>query len=214
MDKTTLLAGPHIGSDETLKGDTFGGIVVCACYSEGTEDFLGLGVKDSKKLTNEQIAAIATQLLKQYPQKFAWISLEPKHYNELLRTHNQTQLLNKLHEQVARDLWKRFGKVPFIVDKFPGCIVGDVAQTQAETLSLAVAAASIVARQKGMEQFAMLRKRAGFTLPLGSTHVAQALSQIIASGKSPSLFVKLHFKNVQQALRHARKGQKTLRDDF
>jgi len=204
----------HIGSDETLKGDTFGGIVVCACYTDQTENFSAIGVKDSKLLTNEHIMRIGAILLEQYPDNFSFIAFEPKEYNELLSFQNQTHLLNTTHKKVASLLQERFGHIPHFVDEFPGCTVGDVAETKAESISLAVAAASIVARYKGLLQFETLSNRAGFKLPMGSTHVKEGLAEALRRGLVLSEFAKLHFKNVQLAQKEASSPQKTLSEGF
>lgn len=209
-----LTQKPHIGSDETLKGDTFGGLVVCACYTDQTEKFLEIGVKDSKLLTNKQIERIGKELLTRYSNKFFIVELMPKEYNDLLKTQNQTQLLNNLHKKVAKELQEQFGKIPHFVDEFPGCDVGDVSETKAESISLAVAAASIVARYKGLLQFEELSRRAGFKLPMGSTHVSKALSEIVSSDIVLGNFVKLHFKNVKHAVEKSQQGQKTFLDGF
>lgn len=200
MNIPQILATPHIGSDETLKGDTFGGIVVCACYLTSTEDFLALGVKDSKQLTTEQIKRIAKQLLEAYPNCFSITSLLPKEYNHRLAQGSQTLLLNQLHSELALQLFERFGKQLHVVDKFPGCQVGDIALSQAESASVAVAAASIVARYHGLLQIELLSKQAGFSLPLGSTHVSEALTTLLAKDLDFEQFVKLHFKNVRVIL--------------
>ena len=63
-----------------------------------------------------------------------------------------------------------------------------------------VAAASILARDAAVRQIERLSNEIGFTIPLGSTHVADALFQLKVSGKPPERFVKMHFKNVREAL--------------
>ena len=59
-----------------------------------------------------------------------------------------------------------------------------------------MAAASILARAYALKQLAELSKRAGFTIPKGSTHVATALKELKAKEFPPEEFVKLKFRNV------------------
>lgn len=189
-----------LGSDETLKGDTFGGLIVCGFFysPELEEPLTQLGVRDSKQLATPAILRIAAQLQERYAQRIFLQALTPQDYNQQLTLMSSTQLLNHLHKEVA------ILKPPealHVVDAYPGCTVGDVQLTHAETSSLAVAAASILARAKALEQFDELSKQAGFQLPLGSTHVRLALDRLLAAQQDLSRFAKLHFSNVQTALK-------------
>ena len=58
-----------IGSDEVGTGDYFGPIVVTSAYVKKEDiDFLeNLGVKDSKKLTDEKILKIVPEIIKRIP---------------------------------------------------------------------------------------------------------------------------------------------------
>ncbi|MGM5481048.1 MAG: hypothetical protein ACQESE_01415 [Nanobdellota archaeon] len=191
-----------IGSDETLKGDTFGGLVVCACrLCKSDEDvFRELGVKDSKQLSADEIDRIASSLLKYHDDKFSIVELSPKEYNEQSsRLPTTTKLLDKLHSQVTAALKKSSSEnTVIVVDKYPGCRVGDVILEHAESKSLAVAAASIVARYKGVKQVRVLSDKLGFRLPFGSTHVKDALVMLKNRGVDPELFCKMHFSNVKK----------------
>lgn len=183
-----------IGSDETLKGDTFGGIVVVGCYFD---DDIPVYVTDSKKLAPHVITQTALNLLENYADRFAIISMLPEEYNTW---NSQTQLLNELHNSVGKELKERFGKINHVVDKYPGCKAGDIAMEKAEVRVKAVAAASIIARYYGLLQIEDLSREAGFKLPLGSTHVEDALIRLVKEQKDLSKFAKLRFKNVAKHL--------------
>lgn len=199
-----VIAPNHIGSDEALKGDTFGGLVVCAfaMKKDDAASLINLGVKDSKLLTDEQIRRIASALQKDHPDKFCVRSYLPQEYNEQIAQGKKvTALLNELHTWCARELQeKATTPLQHVVDKYPGCTAGDLHIEKAESLSLAVAAASILARAKGLEQFDILSTHAGFTLPLGSTHVDAALLRLKKEGKDLNVFAKTSFRNVQEYL--------------
>lgn len=182
-----------IGSDESLKGDTFGGIVVAAVKADKNirEQLTELGVADSKTLRDEEILPLAEQIKHLAPCEVR--SLLPEEYN---REHKVTHLLNKLHQSVARDLAP--GK--HIVDKYPGCAVGDLATEKAESKYVEVAAASILARAAALQQLDQLSALAGFPVPKGSTHVKEALRRLKEKGLEFGEFVKVDFSNVREFL--------------
>ncbi len=182
-----------IGSDETLKGDTFGGLVVAAVKADEKirKELLAIGVADSKVLKDKEIPALANKI-----RKIAGchvISVGPEEYNQ---EKGVTPLLNRLHKQTAKYL----SGGTHVVDKYPGCKVGDIIETKAEHKFVEVAAASILARAAGLEQISFLSKKAGFPIPLGSTHVAWAFDELKRKKLSFREYVKLHFRNVQEFL--------------
>ena len=118
---------------------------------------------------------------------------------------NLTKLMDKLHRAVATQLREGYeGDCLHVVDLYPGCDVGDKRVKGAESEYIAVAAASIVARSRGMAQFSRLSNKAGFKLPLGSTHVAEALERLKSEKKDFRMYAKLHFKNVQKVMTDSR----------
>jgi|FLOH01.1.fsa_nt_gi ribonuclease HIII len=189
-----------IGSDESLKGDTFGGLVVTAfrANSEEREKLKNIGVKDSKTIADKDIIRLADDLKEYFPNNFSIVSFNPKEYNEQISIHGLTQLLNIMHKQ-ANNKIKTFNS-KHVVDKYPGCATGDIIEEKAESKYVEVAAASIIARSEAIRQFHELSIKAGFKLPKGSTHVSEALQEIKKRELKPTLFVKTHFKNVQKAL--------------
>ncbi|HLC51693.1 MAG TPA: DUF3378 domain-containing protein [Candidatus Nanoarchaeia archaeon] len=186
--------GIIIGSDEALKGDTFGGIVVAAVKADqsGRKLLQELGVADSKKLSDKEVLLIAKRIKQNFVCETR--SLLPEEYND--RKGNVTELLNKLHQQVANDLHP--GK--HIVDKYPGCVVGDIAVEKAESKYLEVAAASVIARAAALNQLEYLSVEAGFPVPKGSTHVKLALHELQERKLDFKKFVKIDFSNVRDFL--------------
>ncbi len=182
-----------IGSDESLKGDTFGGIVVAAVKTTSTKEqqrLISLGVKDSKQLKDTDIQNIAKVIKSEFECNI--ISLLPHEYNS--KSGNVTSLLNDLHKRAAKDLKPGH----HIVDEYPGCTVGDLHEQKAESKYIEVAAASILARSAALDQIHFLSSLAGFTIPKGSTHVKDALQKLKEKKLPPSQFVKLDFKNVKE----------------
>jgi len=187
--------GVIIGSDESLKGDTFGGLVVAAVMANENirNDLLSLGVQDSKKIKDKDIPPLALEIEKLTDHIID--SVYPEQYNH----HTLTELLNTMHMHCTNTLRKK-QKAVVVVDKYPGCTVGDIKTTHAEDKYLEVAAASILARDEALKQLQSLSKELGYPIPKGSTHVNNALEFLKKSGKDPRKFVKMHFRNVKGVL--------------
>lgn len=189
-------SGVVIGSDEALKGDTFGGLVVAAVRADEKqrEILRRLGVEDSKLLTDKNIRVVAEQIARHV--HYSIKDLPPAEYNREVEEHGMTGLLNKLHREAAEDLDSEKG-AKHVVDKFPGCRTGDIIETKADSKYLEVAAASILARDTGLRQLAKLGVRLGMTVPRGSTHVQGGLEMLKRRNLPVSEFVKVKFKNVK-----------------
>lgn len=190
--------GNVIGSDESLKGDTFGGIVVAGVKADQTirKQLIKLGVKDSKKLTDNTCLKLAKKI-----EKIAGVCVRnilPGEYNDY--KDGQTKLLNKLHKACYSYLKPGL----HIVDKYPGCTVGNIIEIKADTKYVEVAAASIVARAHALKQLKELSNRAKFSIPKGSTHVQHALEKIKKFNLDPKQFVKLSFNNVKKFFKEKR----------
>lgn len=184
--------GTVIGSDEALKGDSFGGIVVAAVKADEKirQDLLFAGVMDSKKLKDEEIPIIAERIKK--VAKHEIFSLTPEEYNKFSGV---TEILNDLHQMAISRLGDANKKV---VDQYPGCNVKATKTTKAEQKYVEVAAASILARDEALKQLQQLSKKIGFQLPKGSTHVKEALQKV--KPKDLVKYAKLHFSNVKKFL--------------
>lgn len=184
-----------IGSDESLKGDTFGGLTVAAVKADDKirKQLTELGVKDSKLLDDKEIVVLAERIKKITACEIR--SILPEEYNMKFGT--VTKLLNELHGSCGADLAP--GK--HIVDKYPGCGVGNLMTEKAESKYVEVAAASILARDAALKQLMVLSKMAGFTIPKGSTHVKLALLELRERKLDFFKFVKMDFRNVGEFLR-------------
>ncbi|HJT58740.1 MAG TPA: ribonuclease HIII [Ktedonobacteraceae bacterium] len=207
---------PRIGLDESGKGDYFGPLVIGAVYvDERTENrLLPLGVRDSKLLADNRILALAGEIQALCPHFV--VPIEPKRYNEL---YNKIQHLNRLlawgHawtleqmlEKVSCDLAiiDQFGDKSYILQALreKGRSITIVQRPRAEE-DLAVAAASILARAKFVQQLEQLSKHIGKTLPKGASDpaiVTAGRETVATSGKDIlTEIAKLHFKTTQTIL--------------
>lgn len=213
-----------IGSDEVGKGDYFGPMTVVASYVRKDQIPLlqELGVKDSKHLTDPQIVKIAKDLLTFLP--YSLLTLPNEKYNQLQASgmtqgkitailHNQA--LNRLLEKIAPDkpdaiLVDQFAESSVYFRHLQGqktiCRENVFFSTKAESIHLAVAASSILARYAFLKAFNDLSERAGFTIPKGAgVKVDQAAARLIKEKGVGALneFTKLHFANTGKAKRIA-----------
>ena len=181
-----------IGTDESLKGDTFGGLVVAGVKADDKmrAQLTELGVADSKKLSDKEIIPLALKVKRITPCEIR--SLLPEDYNK--HKGKVTELLDKLHQECADYLQP--GK--HVIDKYPGCSVGDVKVEKGESKYVEIAAASILARAAALEQLDYLSVQAGFPIPRGSTHVKLALHELKERRLNPKKFVKMNFSNVTE----------------
>tara|TARA_Y100000296_G_C5104140_1_gene221597 strand:+ start:104 stop:928 length:825 start_codon:yes stop_codon:yes gene_type:complete len=188
--------GIYIGSDESLKGDTFGGIVVVGVRANNIqrENLKMLGVMDSKKIKDKDIGAYSDEIRKMV--KVSVQNLPPNKYNAY--KFGLTKLMNKLHKEVYADLKQSSVKSKWVVDKYPGCNVGDIAVIKAESKYVEVAAASIIARDFALQQLAKLSAKLGIKVPKGSSHVQSALEYLKKSKRDPKQYVKMNWSNVQE----------------
>ena len=185
-----------IGSDECLKGDTFGGIVVCAVWADESVrmQLAALGVKDSKLMSDTKIKAMAEKI--RQLTKVSVVNMYPKEYNTEVLKYGIVEVMNKLHAKCINSL--KGGIEMAVVDQYPGCRVdGAECYTHAESKYVEVAAASVVARAEGLKQMRELSVWAGFKLPLGSTHVLDALIKIREANKDFT-----EFKNHSNSLKN------------
>ncbi|MBU0470216.1 MAG: hypothetical protein KKA62_06090 [Nanoarchaeota archaeon] len=182
-----------IGTDESLKGDTFGGLVVAGVKAneELRKKLNEIGVADSKTLSDREILLMAEKIKQLVPCEVK--SLLPEEYN---KNGEITLMLNKLHKECADYLFP--GK--HIVDKYPGCKVGDVQEEKADSKYVEVAAASVLARATALKQLDFLSVQVGFKLPKGSTHVRPALKELKEKKLNFKRFVKVDFNNVKEFL--------------
>jgi len=109
-----------IGSDEVGTGDYFGPIVVTAAYvtKEDIPFLEKLGVRDSKKITDEHILKTVPEIIKQIP--YSSMILNNEEYNN---KYNEKMNLNTikavLHNKVLLDMTKKYKNYDYIVvDQF------------------------------------------------------------------------------------------------
>lgn len=202
----------YIGTDESGKGDYFGPLVIAGVVvDESNFQFLkSIGVKDSKELSDSAIKKISSEIRSNHEIKFNVISIYPKKYNELYnRVGNVNRILGWGHAKVIENLLEKHKVEEAISDKFGDeKYIYTSLQERGKNITLhqvtkaerytAVAAASILARDKFNSWFKHEKEKLGFELPKGASENSETAAKKLISklgDHSPKDFVKLHFKN-------------------
>ena len=82
-------SAPHMGVDESGKGDFFGPLVIAAAYVDETiaKDLKAMNVRDSKTITTDKAAQdLAKKIRARLGEKFVVVSIGPTAYNRLYAT--------------------------------------------------------------------------------------------------------------------------------
>jgi len=208
---------PHFGIDESGKGDYFGPLVVAGVYTdrEITRKLMDAGIMDSKRITSAAKIRQLAAIIRDTPGiAYHILTLPPLRYNETYATFgNLNQMLAWAHVTVIeklllqvpdcpRSLSDQFAKPYVLLKALSGKRLGIQLdqRTKAES-DIAVAAASILARERFVEWMDKTSAAGGVTLPLGaSAAVIKAAREVIAKHGAEALgkVAKLHFKTTGQ----------------
>ena len=207
-----------IGSDEVGTGDYFGPIVVTASYvSKDNIDFLlDLKVKDSKKMTDEQILKVVPEIIKKIP--YHTFILHNEEYNDYkMKNMNMNQMKAVLHNKVLYEMKaKGYAYDYIVVDQFepPKSYFSHIYKatkkvtdifflTKAEDQCLSVACSSLISRYIFLKEMDKLSHELGMTLPKGANPTVDEAGVMIVKkyGKDKlKTIAKLNFKNTEKIL--------------
>lgn len=211
----------HIGSDESGTGDYFGPITTCCTLitQEQIEPLKGLGIQDSKKITDDNIKTLAQELIKR-SIPYVSVVLDNEKYNMLQKKGwTQGKMKAMLHHYAIKNLMKKLGHTNYhgiLIDQFcePHVYKKHLAtegetlpdhtyfMTKAEDFSIAVAAGSIIARARFLQEMNRLSEQIGFTLLKGASNQVDQLAAQIISAKGEAILpsiAKVHFANTKKA---------------
>jgi ribonuclease HIII len=213
--ETQVSLTPHIGIDESGKGDFFGPLCIAGVYADEAKikELLTLGVRDSKRIADNVIRKLSVKIKAACPHAIVFIS--PKKYNELYASfHNLNKLLGWGHATAITELITKTGCTDVIIDQFASehVVINALKQKKIQ-VSLTqrhraeadpvVAAASVLARAAFLEGLEHLGKQYEMVLPKGAS------SQVIKAGKALvrkfgseilEVTAKLHFKTKGEIL--------------
>ncbi len=213
FEKKEFFNEDTIGSDEVGTGDFFGPIVVSATYvsKQDIAFLLDLGVRDSKKITDEKIKKIAPAIIKKIP--YTTYILDNTTYNKnWSKNLNMNKIKAILHNKVLVSLKsKNYPYQKIVVDQFvypqkyyehikdaKEKVLDITFTTKAEDKCLSVAAASIISRYIFLKEMAKLSQELGVDLPKGAgptvDQVGLDIAQKYGFNKLYEI-AKMNFKN-------------------
>ena len=201
----------RIGTDESGKGSYFGPLVVAGVKIDEDDEKLleGIGVRDSKKISKSNIKVLSKTIIENCIHSIVLIS--PKRYNELypsMRSINgfllwahKTVIKNILNESYcdfviiddfgsAKSLTPSFSNIKFDIRK------------RAES-DIAVAAASIIARDRFLNWFLGANREYGVDLPIGINDLTIKSGRMLVERHGKDVLkevAKYHFKTTDKIL--------------
>ena len=211
-----------VGSDEVGTGDYYGPIVVTASYVNKDDiPFLTeLGVKDSKKLSDEQILKIVPKIIKKI--KYKTIMLSNKEYNKNYgKDMNMNKIKAVLHNKVLTEMVKDNEYDYIVVDQFepessyykhlsevPSPLKGITFITKAEDKCLSVACSSLISRYIFVKEIDKLGDKYGIFLPKGANYYVEDVGIKLVEKYGVNVLkevAKLNFSNTDKILKEVRK---------
>jgi len=204
---------PHaqtaIGSDESGKGDYFGPLVVASVRLEPelSRKLANGEVRDCKQMSDEAVLRVGAALRAHVPH--AIVKLDPPAYNaEHARWRNLNPLLASLHARAIGQLSSpgmhvivdQFGNAKLLEDALRPLDIRLEQRHRAEEL-LAVAAASVIAREQFLLGMRALSEAWALDLAKGAGHPVDAAARrfvALHGAEKLGLVAKLHFKNTQK----------------
>ena len=214
---------PHIGTDESGKGDYFGPLVVAGVQLDSATlgKLENLGIKDSKQLSDKRCREFASQIRQICAGMYEEVEILPERYNQLYEEfQKEGQNLNHLlawgHTRAMESLLERCPCSHAVADQF-----GDERYISSRLMQkgkqlkltqlprgeryLAVAAASILARDRFLTRMAKFSKDYGFEVPKGASDlVIKAGKEIVEKKGAEELrkVAKLHHKTTEKVLQN------------
>ncbi|MDD5007093.1 MAG: ribonuclease HIII [Syntrophorhabdaceae bacterium] len=206
----------YIGTDESGKGDYFGPLVVAGVYldPESEERLRNAGVRDSKKLSDGRIMELANTIRSYLDtSRYSVVLIGPEKYNDLYdKMGNLNRLLAWGHARSIENILATVDCNSAISDQFGDQLYIEKALLEKgkgiELLQMpkaeehvAVAAASVLAREAFLIRLAGLSKEFGIELPKGaSIEVENTARRIVERHGMSSLrkCAKLHFKTTHK----------------
>ncbi|MCL2105250.1 MAG: ribonuclease HIII [Kiritimatiellaeota bacterium] len=210
---------PHMGIDESGKGDFFGPLVAAAAYVDPdlAQAMQELGVKDCKQMTDKAVFFVGGKLRQLLtPKRYTLVSIGPESYNRLyFKMRNVNAILAWAHARCIEN----------VLDTMPGCprAVADqfgakqvieralmkkgrkvtLEQRHKAESDIAVAAASVLAREAFLRSLAKLSETYGVALPKGASDQVKIAAIDLVAKSGPEYLMKVakcHFRTADQVL--------------
>ncbi len=210
---------PHMGIDESGKGDFFGPLAVVSVYTDGdmARKFVAMGVKDSKNITSDKKALqLAKDIQKLSQGRFGSVVIGPTAYNRMYsKIRNVNKMLAWAHARAIENLLEKVPSCPrAISDQFgakelieralmsKGRSIELVQRHKAES-DIAVAAASVLARSFFLLGLEKLGRECGVKLAKGASEKVVEAGREMVEKHGPTVLLKTakcHFKTADVVL--------------
>ncbi len=216
--KKEEIFSPHAGIDESGKGDYFGPLVVAAVFVDATSDPLlkKAGVKDSKKVADKNIFKMAGIIRSVVGNGWTTVVIGPEAYNRLYdKIGNLNKLLAWGHSRALENIAEKVPECEWaLADKFgdekliqkalmeKGRKIRLIQKVRAES-DIAVAAASILARETFLKRLRELAVNSGNSLPKGASNMVEDAGRAIVESKGANFLknvAKIHFKTTHKII--------------
>lgn len=203
----------HIGTDESGKGDYFGPLVIAGVHvdEKNMSQLVALGVQDSKKMNDNVIQKIAPKIKE--ISSFSVVTINPAKYNELYKKFkNLNSLLAWGHARAIENILEKTPCEHALSDKFGnesliknallknGRSINLEQRTKAED-DIAVAAASVLARDEFLKRLKSFSTEYGLDLPKGASDLVNKQGAVFVKKygfEKLGNIAKLHFKTTDK----------------
>ena len=204
---------PHLGVDESGKGDFFGPLVIAGVYVDPgiARKLMDAGVVDSKRITSDaKIRTLADAIRKTSMGLNEVVLVGPAKYNELYEKFgNLNKLLAWGHARVIENLLAKKPDCPrSLSDQFADARLIeqsllrhgqkiDIQQRPRAESDIAVAAASILAREGFINWLDREGRKLGMKLERGASPAVKATAEKIVKERGPTglrELAKVHFR--------------------
>jgi ribonuclease HIII len=208
---------PHFGVDESGKGDFFGPLVISGVYVDRgiARKLLDAGVQDSKRIgTDARIRALGETIRKAAGRLVETVLIGPQRYNELYEKFgNLNKLLGWGHARVIENLLAKKPDCPrALSDQFADARVVeqsllrhgrkiDIEQRPKAESDIAVAAASILAREAFINWLEQRGKELGLRLERGASASVKETAKRLVEMNGPVALrevAKVHFRTAHE----------------
>jgi ribonuclease HIII len=210
---------PHMGVDESGKGDFFGPmVIVCAYVDEETVDALQeMGVKDSKRITSDKkVLELGRDLRKTLANRHSVVRIGPESYNRLYtKMRSVNAILSWGHARAIENVLGMTPECPrVVIDQFgaehevkralmkAGRGVELVQKHRAES-DPAVAAASVIAREVFVKSLQDMAKEHSVKIPKGASATVREAAAELVEKSGPEILIKTakcHFRTTDAVL--------------
>jgi ribonuclease HIII len=210
---------PHMGIDESGKGDFFGPLVIAAVYTDEAlaRAFREMGVKDSKRISTDQRALdMADALRDKLGDRFAIVTIGPRAYNRLYaKMGNVNRMLAWGHARAIENLMEAVPTCPrAVADQFgPKRQIEQALLKKGRSIKLeqrpraesdpAVAAASILARAAFVYALKKMGRTYDVEIPKGASAKVLEVAGDLVEAQGPDVLLdtaKCHFKTADKVL--------------